>query len=137
MIDHVGLNVRNLEESISFYETFLGLGLIEKWENPRQAFVGKGDIVLGLIEKPDYDFGVYTMAHIAFPCAKKDFSKVVEKVRQYGLDVVSGPKPQRGGETILFRDPSGNILEVCYPSIKKATGEMSYAVGIYLDKIRE
>jgi len=30
---------------------------------------------------------------------------------------VSGPKAQRGGKTILFRDPSGNILEVFYPSI--------------------
>lgn len=119
-IDHIGLNVKDLDESISFYETFLGFKLVEKWDNPRQAFIGKGEVALGLIEKPDYDFSVYTMAHIAFPCAKEKFSEVVERVRQFGLEVVSGPKPQRGGETILFKDPSGNILEICYPSIKES-----------------
>lgn len=119
-IDHIGLNVKNLEESISFYEAFLGFGLIEKWDNPRQAFVGKEDVVVGLIEKPDYDFNVYTMAHIAFPCSPEGFNEVVNRIQQFKLNIVSGPKPQRGGETILFRDPSGNILEVCYPAIRNS-----------------
>ncbi len=69
------------------------------------------------LDAPDYDYSAYTMAHIAFSCGKGDFA-VVAKVKSLELEIVSGPKSQRGGETILFRDPSGNILEVCYPSIK-------------------
>jgi predicted enzyme related to lactoylglutathione lyase len=69
------------------------------------------------MEIPKYDYRTYTMAHLAFPCGKSDFPKVVTKVQGYGLEIVSGPKEQGGGETILFRDSSGNILEVCYPSI--------------------
>lgn len=116
-LDHVGLNVADLDESIAFYQDMFGFSVIEKWDTPKQAFVGADGTVLGLIEMPDYDYHTYTMAHLAFSCSKTDFPSMVEKVQGLDLEVVSGPKEQRGGETILFRDPSGNILEVCYPSI--------------------
>ena len=48
-IDHVGLNVSDLEESIEFYKHLFGFHVIEKWDDPKQAFVGKGDVVLGLM----------------------------------------------------------------------------------------
>lgn len=117
--DHIGINVRDLDESVAFYRDFFGFDLIERWDSPRQAFVGTGEVVLGLLEATEYDFRRQTMAHIAFPCSKDEFAHVVKKVRASGLEVVSGPKAQRGGETVLFRDPSGNILEVCYPSLSE------------------
>ncbi len=116
-IDHVGLNVRNLDESIGFYQQLFDFDVIEKWDSPRQAFVGKSGVVLGLIEAPEYDFSQFTMAHIAFPCKPSEFKGMVASVNKSGAGIVSGPKPQRGGETILFRDPSGNIIEVCYPPV--------------------
>lgn len=120
-IDHIGLNVQNLAQSLAFYQSLFGFTVIAQWDNPKQAFVGTGDTVLGLIEIPAYDYRAHTMAHIAFPCAAEDFPGVVDKIQGMGLEIVSGPKPQRGGETILFRDPSGNILEVCHPSITEWT----------------
>ena len=116
--DHVGLNVADLDASIAFLKAMFDFDVIQKWDSPRQAFVGKGSVVLGVLEKKDYDFTLHTMAHIAFPCRKEEFSSVVAQVRRMGAPIVSGPKPQRDGETILFRDPSGNIFEVCYPSLK-------------------
>ena len=116
-LDHIGLNVANLDESIAFYKDLFGFSIIERWDTPKQAFVGTDTTVLGLMEMPNYDFRIYTMAHLAFPCGKNDFPSVVAKVQNLGLEIVAGPKEQRGGETILFRDPSGNILEVCYPPI--------------------
>ncbi len=116
-LDHIGLNVKNLEQSIDFYEGFFGFPVIAKWETPRQAFVGKDDVVLGLLESPGYDFTAQTMAHIAFSCDKQEFPRIVDRIRQQGLEIVSGPKEQRGGETVLFRDPSGNILEICHPAL--------------------
>ena len=116
-IDHVGLNVTSLEESISFYAELFHFEVMEKWTDPKQAFVGRGGVVLGLMEAPEYDFRAYSKAHIAFPCKQEAFADIVEAVRNLALEIVSGPKPQRGGESILFRDPSGNILEVCYPAL--------------------
>lgn len=116
-LDHIGLNVLDLEQSISFYQKMFGFAVIEKWDSPKQAFVGNGQVVLGLMEMPEYDFRAYTMAHLAFSCDTQAFTRFLEKVKALSLEIVSGPKKQRGGETILFRDPSGNILEVCYPSM--------------------
>ncbi len=116
-LDHVGLNIIDLDESIGFYRDMFGFRLIERWDNPKQAFVGADDLVLGLMEAPEYHYRAYTKAHLAFSCDEQEFPQIVAKIHDLGLEILSGPKPQRGGETILFRDPSGNILEVCYPSI--------------------
>ncbi len=56
LLDHVGLNVTDLEQSIHFYRDWFALDLIEIWDSPRQAFVGNGGVVLGLMEVTDYDF---------------------------------------------------------------------------------
>ena len=53
-IDHVGLNVSNPEESIRFYERLFGFEVIQKRDEPGQAFVGKNGVVPGLMESPDY-----------------------------------------------------------------------------------
>ena len=59
-----------------------------------------------------------TMGHIAFPCEVAEFPAVVARIKGLGAELVSGPKPQRGGETLFFRDPTGNIFEVCYPALR-------------------
>jgi catechol 2,3-dioxygenase-like lactoylglutathione lyase family enzyme len=95
--DHVGLNVTDLDKSIAFYQDLFGFAIIQKWAEPKQAFIGADNVVLGLMEVPDYDYSAYTMAHIAFPCGKNDFAVVVAKVKSLQLEIVSGPKLQRGG----------------------------------------
>jgi catechol 2,3-dioxygenase-like lactoylglutathione lyase family enzyme len=117
--DHVGLNVKDLDASISFLKEMFGFEVIQRWDSPKQAFIGKDSVVLGVMEVKDYNFKKHTMAHIAFPCSKEDFGSVVERVKRLKVPIVSGPKAQRDGETILFRDPSGNIFEVCYPPLRK------------------
>ena len=67
-IDHVGLDVVDSDESIAFYRDMFGFALIERWDNPNQAFVGEDGSVLGLMEAPDYDYRAYTKAHLAFCC---------------------------------------------------------------------
>lgn len=71
------------------------------------------------MELPEYDRKSYTKAHIAFLCEPEAFSPFVALVRNLDLEILEGPKLQRGGKSILFRDPSGNILEVCYPALKE------------------
>lgn len=116
--DHVGLNVRDLDEAIGFCREAFGFELLQRWEQPRQAFVGRGAVVLGLIENQEYDHRRMTMAHIAFPCTREAFQGHVAQLEKLGAEIVSGPKAQRGGETILFRDPSGNIFELCHPALR-------------------
>ena len=66
------------------------------------------------------------MAHLAFSVTKQDFIGWVEKIRTADIDILAGPKPQRGGETILFRTPSGNIIEICYPYVRDTIANKAY-----------
>ena len=119
-IDHIALNAVSLQEEIEFFVGFLGLDLLQEWESPRQAYVGAQDgPVIGLIENRAYDGSVFTMAHLAFAVSEADFDDWVEKVDAAGLPIVAGPKAQRGGRTILFRSPSQNIIEICYPHVRR------------------
>jgi len=119
-LDHVAINAVNLEEEIRFLTEFLGLSLLQKWEDLRQAYVGLEEgPVIGVIENKDYDGSVLTMAHLAFCVSDQEFSGWVMKIKELNLDIVAGPKSQRGGETILFRTPSKNIIELCYPYVRK------------------
>jgi len=126
-IDHVALNAVSLETEIEFFVGFLGLQLLQKWESPRQAYVGsKEGPVIGLIENPDYDGSVFTMAHLALTVPESEFDGWVRKIDESNVPVVAGPKAQRGGKTILFRTPSRNIVELCYPEARKTIEQQVY-----------
>lgn len=117
-IDHVSIHVADLEEGLEFYHALFGFEVLQRSEEQRQAFVGRGEVVLSLVENKRFDYSRHTVGHIAFPCSQFDFPGIVERIQLAGAPIVRGPEPQREGETIWFRDPSGNIIEVCYPSIR-------------------
>ena len=119
-LDHIAINAVNLDEEINFLTDFMGLSVLQKWPDLRQAYVGfKSGPVIGIIENKDYNGLEHTMAHLAFYVTKDEFSKWVEKIEDSEIEIVAGPKSQRGGETILFRTPSKNIIEVCYPYVRE------------------
>jgi len=118
--DHVAINAVSMEEEIYFFVGFLGMKLLQIWEEPRQGYVEFDDgPVLGIIENVDFDGEIFSMAHIAFNVSEEDFENWFARVNQCNINIVSGPKKQRGGKTILFRKPSKNIVEICYPDVRK------------------
>lgn len=126
-IDHIALNAVNLDEEIEFFTSFLGFELLQKWDAPRQAYVGLASgPVIGLIENEKFDGTVYTMAHLALEVPEKDFDSWVQRVESENLTVVAGPKEQRGGRTILFRSPGSNIIELCYPRARETIQNKAY-----------
>ena len=98
----------------------LGLERLQRLDDPLQAYVGfEEGPVFGLIDNPDFDGEAFTKAHIAFAIPEAEFDGWVSKVQTAGIDVVTGPKEQRGGRTILFRTPGKNIIEICYPPARE------------------
>lgn len=126
-IDHVALNAVSLEKEIQFFVEFLGLQLLQQWESPRQAYVGSEEgAVIGLIENSDYDASVFTMAHLALTVSESEFDGWVRRIYESNFPIVAGPKAQRGGKTILFRTPSKNIVELCFPEARKSIAQQTY-----------
>lgn len=126
-IDHIALNAVKLDEEIEFFTSFLGLSLLQKWDSPRQAYVGlEAGPVIGIIENEKYDGTVFTKAHLALDVEEYKFDEWVNRIESAKLTIVAGPKDQRGGRTILFRTPSNNIIELCYPSARYTIENTTY-----------
>jgi catechol 2,3-dioxygenase-like lactoylglutathione lyase family enzyme len=51
LIDHIGLNVRNLSVSLEFYSRVFGFSVLHRWETT--WMIQKGDLKIGLFQRPD------------------------------------------------------------------------------------
>jgi methylmalonyl-CoA/ethylmalonyl-CoA epimerase len=126
-IEHIGIAVKNLEESISFYEEVLGMkcyGIEEvKDQKVKTAFFQVGQTKIELLEStdPEGPIGRFIekkgegIHHIAF--AVKDIEGCLEHVASKGVRLVD-EKPRRGAEglDIAFLHPKsthGVLTELC------------------------
>jgi lactoylglutathione lyase len=119
---HTMLRVGNLEKSIEFYTTILGMKLLRKEDFPdgkfTLAFVGYGDETTNTVIELTYNYGVESYdlgkgyGHIALGC--EDVYTTCEKIRAAGGTIVREPGPMMHGTTILafVEDPSGYKIEL-------------------------
>jgi catechol 2,3-dioxygenase-like lactoylglutathione lyase family enzyme len=126
-LDRIAINAVNLEVELKFLTELLGLSLLQKWADLRQAYVGfENGLVIGVTENKEFDGSTYTMAQLAFNVLQAEFSQWVEVIANAIIEVVSGPKAQRGGEAIIFHAPSKNVIELCYPYVRETIANEAY-----------
>ncbi|MEJ2596147.1 MAG: methylmalonyl-CoA epimerase [bacterium] len=126
-IEHIGIAVKSLEESIPFYEEVFGLKCyaIEevKDQKVKTAFFQIGNTKIELLEStdPEGPIGKFIekrgqgIHHMAF--AVKGINEALEEVRQKGVRLID-EKPRRGAEglDIAFLHPKstfGVLTELC------------------------
>jgi catechol 2,3-dioxygenase-like lactoylglutathione lyase family enzyme len=114
-IDHFGLSVSNLEKSVQFYKDLFDFEVIDKISTPGQAFIKVGDIVIGLYETDGYKCQAGTKNHISFYIDEDDFEDAVDELQEHEIPIVFGPENLRKGQSVVFLDPDGNQIELCYP----------------------
>ena len=116
------IRVSDLDRSIDFYTTVLGMRLLRRKDFPEGkftlAFVGYGEesdsTVIELThnwDTKDYDMG-NAFGHIAI--AVDDIYQACDDIKKQGGDVVREPGPMKHGTTeIAFaRDPDGYMIEL-------------------------
>ncbi len=118
---HTMLRVRNLEDSIEFYEKMFGMKLNRKSENKdfryTLAFIGFEDssveieLTYNWDQSEDYDLG-NGYGHIAL--GFDDIYETCEKIRSAGWTISREPGPVKWGTTeIAFvKDPDGYSIEL-------------------------
>jgi len=116
-IDHIGLSVSSLEDSIEFYQDLFDFELVEKMSNAREAFIKVGEIVLGLFEVEGYENLKNTRNHISLYIDEEDFDDAVDELKEKEIPIVFGPENIRNGKAVVFLDPDGNQIELCYPRL--------------------
>ena len=117
-IDHIVLTVKDIEETVQFYESVLGMDA--------ETF-GKGRVALKFgnqkinLHKQGHEFG--PKANQPTPgsedlcfITETNLEVAMEHVRSKGVKILEGPVSRTGaiGSIIsfYFRDPDGNLLEV-------------------------
>jgi lactoylglutathione lyase len=119
---HTMMRVGNLDRSVDFYTTVMGMKLLRKTDRPEQqytlAFVGYGDESHGAVLELTHNYGIekYDLGtgfgHIA---VEVDNAKVAcEAVRAKGGVVTREAGPVKGGTTVIafIEDPDGYKIEL-------------------------
>ena len=132
-IEHIGIAVKNLDESIKFYEDVLGLQCynIEEVENQkvRTAFFQVGDTKIELLEStdPEGPIGKFVekkgegIHHMAF--AVENIEEKLKMAEENGVRLID-KEPRKGAEglDIAFLHPkstNGVLTELCEDKTKK------------------
>ena len=116
-INHVGLTVANLDKSIQFYTDLFDFEVVEKIDNSQEAFIRIGDILIGLYEDEEFTGQRSNKKCISFYIDEEDFEDALEELKDNDIAIVYGPENIRNGKTLIFMDPDGNHIELCYPKM--------------------
>ena len=126
-IEHIGIAVENLEESIKYYESILGLSCYAVEEVPDQkvktAFFKVGDTKIELLEStdPEGPIGKFIdkkgpgVHHIAF--AVDDVKMSLEEAEEKGIKLID-KQPRKGAENLQIgflhpKSTGGVLTEFC------------------------
>ena len=119
---HTMLRVADLQKSIDFYVTTLGMTLLRKVDRPEHeytlAYLGYGPESETAVLELTYNYGVSSYdlgsayGHIAIEVA--DAYKSCDIIKQAGGSVVREAGPVKGGSTVIafVQDPDGYKIEL-------------------------
>ncbi len=119
---HTMLRVGDLDKSIAFYTSVLGMTMLRQKEYPdgkfTLAFLGYGDEDKNTVLELTYNWGVdhyelgSAFGHLAIGVA--DVYEACEKMKQMGGKIIREAGPMNAGTTIIafLEDPDGYQIEL-------------------------
>ncbi|MFX3674821.1 MAG: methylmalonyl-CoA epimerase [Paenisporosarcina sp.] len=126
-IDHIGIAVKNLEDTIPYYTETLGLNLLHieevASESVRVAFIDAGNIKLELLEPMSPESAIHSFIekkgegihHIAF--GVEGIESRMKELHEKGIRILNEqPKKGAGGAQVAFLHPKssfGVLYELC------------------------
>lgn len=117
-LDHLVITVRDIETTLAFYETVLGMRR-ESFEGRRHALHFGGQ----KINVHPYPSDVEIVARDPRPgtadlcfIAETALNDVIAHLKDCGVEIEMGPIERTGAQgpinSVYFRDPDGNLIEV-------------------------
>lgn len=126
-VDHIGIAVKNLEETLKFYEGALGLKCggteVVEEQKVKVAFLPIGDTEIELLESTDENGPIAKyierrgegIQHIAYKVS--DIEKAIDEMKNSGVRMIDEvPRYGAGGAKIAFLHPKsthGVLIELC------------------------
>jgi catechol 2,3-dioxygenase-like lactoylglutathione lyase family enzyme len=117
-LDHVGLNVADMDRSLDFYRR-LGFTILRTAapgaDGVRTAVLQVGGQELNVFSRPDAPARVESpigMDHFCLAVEAASIDEVVAHLREVGIEVVRGPVKRRDGTALFVHDPDGVRVEL-------------------------
>jgi catechol 2,3-dioxygenase-like lactoylglutathione lyase family enzyme len=119
-----GIYVDDLQAAESFYGTILGLSVIGK-EPGRHVFfqVGQASVLLAFVAetalKGDHlpSHGATGPGHFALGIEAESLDAWRKRLQGHGVTIDKEVEWPKGGKSLYFRDPAGNLVELVTPGI--------------------
>lgn len=141
-MDHIVLNVADVERSIAFYRDVLGLPIerVDEWRAGRVPFPSvrlSADTLIDIVRIADAQEcagRVENLNHFCLVVADDTLEPAVAHLRENGVSIETGPARRWGahgdGVSIYLRDPDGNQIELrtyAQPAMERLTAAATRA----------
>jgi len=123
-VHHVTFVGSNREATIEFYQDFLGMPLVFEQPNldvPDETHLyfdpGDGRLITFFVRPTRHNDpapnpeGIGNLHHIAFTVSRATYTQVVSRLKERGI-ANTGPIDRGFMDSIYFRDPNGQLLEM-------------------------
>ncbi|WP_211829269.1 VOC family protein [Kistimonas asteriae] len=117
-VDHLVLTVTNIEKTVAFYESVLGMEKVVFGDNRVALIFGKQKINLHQLHHEFEPKAQRVMPGSVDICFIVDTpsDEVVEHLKRNAVEIIEGPVQRTGAlgaiDSVYFRDPDGNLIEV-------------------------
>ena len=115
-VDHVAINVQDLDRSAAFYARVFGLS--PKSRSAFRLVLAAPGFSLHLFQAPGRRFEAGArdwrrlgVQHVALALGEAEFERAAEVIVAAG-SVVEGPTEDPEGRSLYLRDPDGNVIEL-------------------------
>lgn len=109
------IHVKDLEKSIHFYETVIGMKLVRRFPggpHSEIAFLADGPAEIELICEKDAITPTYC-EELSLGFSVENLDQAMDFIKQQGVEIVSGPfQPNPATRFFFIQDPEGVSLEI-------------------------
>ncbi len=118
-IDHVAINVRDLDKAVEFYTKVLGLEITEREPSKPgvEYFLDCGPSLIGIIQANDmsishqFEHDGLGANHFSFRVHAKDFDAMIKRLEDNTVAIEFAKKREKSW-SLYFYDIDGNKLEI-------------------------
>lgn len=114
-MDHVNMNVKDLEKSVNFYKNLFGFEIRKEDNSPNKLdvpskIIGNNSIKLCLYEEPQTSTSG-GISHFGFHV--ENFDQIMSKCEELNVEVLyGGPVEFEKSRSVYIKDPSGYDIEL-------------------------